>query len=226
MSHTFVNAQQLSPARVADGTDVKLRATRDGAALQIPWLQALSLEGRVFGVEFGSANKAVVLVGTFGAGAVDLDEFDLLQIVPATVGIIPAYFKVGFSAHGTGACEVALVWGNTGVINATNIACTPYNLRPASSNVSACTVNGLGNDAGTAMVVDGVIFVEATTALTGVAGTPAQLGYEWSVNDSGVMPIIEGLTAPERIVAGFAASNAGTGWLTYMWAELPISAFE
>lgn len=226
MAHTFLNAQQLNPARVAEGKDIEQRATRDGAGYTIPWLQALSLEGRLFGVQFGSANKDIVTVGTFGAGATDLDEFDMLCQVPATVGVIPVYFKVGYVALGTGVQHTSLVWGNTGIINATNIACVPYNMRPGSSNVSACTVNGLGNDAGTAMVVDGVIFQEASTALTGVDATVAQLGYEWNVETASYLPVIEGLTSPARIIAAFASAVGGTGFLNYIWVELPISAFE
>lgn len=225
MSRLYINAQQLDPSRGSDGTDVKVRGTRDGALYQVPWLQALCLEGRMFGVQFGDANLGIVTVGTFGGGAIDLEEHDLLQTVPATVAVIPVYYKVAFLAHGTGACSVALVWGNTGVITGGSTA-VPYNMRPASSNVSACTVAILGNAGGTAVVVDGVIYHEATTALTGVAATPAQLGYEWSATKDSFIPVIEGLASPERQIAGFAASNAGTGWINYVYAELPISAIS
>lgn len=227
MAHTYVNAQQGSPTRVTDGTDVKLRSTRDGAALGIPWLQALSLEGKVFGVSYGDANCGVVAVGTFGTeAALDLDEFDLHQAIPASVAVIPVYYKVGFSVIGTIAItQVVLAWGNTGAVSGGH-SCTPYNMKPASSSLSATTVTGLCNNGGTAMVIDGVIFHEATTALTGSATNPGQLGYDWSAIKAGYLPVIEGLAGTGRQIGGWAASEAGTGFLTYNWAELPISAIE
>lgn len=225
MARAYVKAQQLDPSRTSDGKDVRVRATRDGALYQAPWLQALVLEGRVYGVSYGSANIGIATIGTFGAGAIDLEEHDLLQTVPATVGILPVYFKVAYVGLGTGAVGTALAWGASAVISG-GISCTPYNLRPASSNVSACTVAGLGNAGGTAFVVAGVIYHEATTGLTGVAATPAQLGHEWSAHKASFLPVIEGLVSPTRQVAGFAAAVGGTGYINYQWVELPIAALE
>ena len=180
----------------------------------------------MFGVSYGSANNDVIAVGTFGAGAIDLDEFDLLQTVPATVAVLPAYYKVAFSTPGTvAALHVALAWGQTGVI-AAGIACTPFNLNTGSTLTSACTVGGLGDDGGTACTVSGVIFQEAATVLVGAANTPQQLGYEWAAAKSGVVPVIKGLVSPTRQVMGWAAAQGGTGWITYQWAELPLEAIE
>jgi hypothetical protein len=184
------------------------------------------LEGRVFGVSYGAANKDIVSVGTFGtqAATIDLDEFDLLQTIPATVAVIPVYFKVAFVGIGAaGATQAVLAWGNTGVISG-GITAVPYNFRPASDNLSATTVVGLGADGGTALVVAGVIYHEASTALTGVAGTPAQLGYEWSVKQAGYLPVLEGLAGTGRQVIGCAHGHTTTGYMTYAFAELPIAA--
>jgi len=197
-----------------------------GELISIPWMQALALEGRMFGVAFGAANNTIVTVGTFAPGAVALDEFDLLQTVPATVAVMPAYYKVAFSTVGTvAALHVALAWGQSGII-ANGITATPSNLNTGSSVTSACTVAGLGDTAGTAAVIAGVFFNEAATVLDGAAGTDQQLGYEWSVGNSGFAPVIKGLVSPTRQVLGFAGSQAGTGWLTYQWAEFPIDAIE
>jgi len=217
---------QKTVLRTDEGDRRGVRLGYGGEPICIPWLQALVLEGRMFGVAYGSANNDVIAVGTFGAGAIDLDEFDLLQTVPATVAVLPAYYKVAFSTPGTvAALHVALAWGQTGVI-AAGIACTPFNLNTGSTLTSACTVGGLGDDGGTACTVSGVIFQEAATVLVGAANTPQQLGYEWAAAKSGVVPVIKGLVSPTRQVMGWAAAQGGTGWITYQYAELPLDAIE
>ncbi len=209
--------------RGAEDALKNLRLIRDGSLSVIPWTQALVLEGRVFGVSFGAANMSTT-VGTFGAeAAIDLDEIDMLQTIPATVAVMPLYFKCAFVAIGTiAATQVVLTWGAGGVGSA-GITCTPYNLKPASSSVSACTVTGLHDNGGTAIVNAGVIFREATTALTGVAATPAQLGYEWTAGRTGFVPVIQGLVSPTRQIAAWAKAQGGTGYLMYQYAELPVS---
>jgi hypothetical protein len=217
---------QKTVVRTDEDDRRNIRLGYGGETINIPWLQALVLEGRMFGVAYGAANNTVATVGTFGAGAIDLDEFDLLQTVPATVAVLPAYYKVAFDAIGTiAAVHVALAWGQTGVITA-GITCTPYNLNTGSTLTSLCTVAGLGDDGGTACTVSGVIYQEATTALTGVAATPAMLGYEWSAGKAGFVPVIKGLVSPTRQVFGWAAAQGGTGFITYQWAELPLEAIE
>ena len=197
-----------------------------GELIGIPWMQALALEGRMFGVAYGAANNTIATVGTFAPGAVALDEFDLLQTVPATVAVMPAYYKVAFSTVGTvAALHVALAWGQTGVI-AAGISCTPFNLNTGSTNASLCTITGLGDDGGTACTISGVIYQEAATVLVGAANTPQQLGYEWAAGKAGFVPVIKGLVSPTRQVMGWAAAQGGTGWITYQYAELPIDAIE
>ena len=229
MGHAYIEAQQQSPARVSDGGDVKLRGTRDGAALGIPWLQALALEGRMFGVSYGSTQPSIVTVATFSTeAAVDLDEFDLLQTIPESVAVIPTYYKVGYVAIGTiAALQTILVYGNSGVINAGTTATTPYNFRASSGNRSACTVDILGDNVGTAITIDGVIFHEAVTAITGEAGDAAPMGmHEWTAATASYLPVLDGATGTGRQVAGFAHGEGSTGFLTYAWAELPIHAIE
>jgi hypothetical protein len=217
---------QKTVIRTDEGDRRALRLGYGGESIYIPWLQALVLEGRMFGVAYGSANNDVIAVGTFGAGAIDLDEFDLLQTVPATVAVLPAYYKVAFSTPGTvAALHVALAWGQTGVI-AAGISCTPFNLNTGSTNASLCTITGLSDDGGTACTISGVIYQEAATVLVGAANTPQQLGYEWAAGKAGFVPVIKGLVSPTRQVMGWAAAQGGTGWITYQYAELPIDAIE
>jgi len=222
VSNIYGFAQQENVGRAADGTAVGIRAFRDGAIIEVPWLQALCFEGRMFTTHFGVTDMAAAVANlAANAAAMDYTEIDMLCTIPATIALVPVYFKVGFSAIGTIAdTEAMLGWGSGGVIGANSVAVVPRNLRPGSGIATVCTVATQGDAAGTAVTLTGVIFREATTALTGVAATAAQLGYEWSVTRAGVVPVIEGA----RQLVGLTNSQAGTGFETYVWAELPISA--
>ena len=227
MSDLRIMSNQGSVNRTQDTNWVAVRGLRDGSISQIPWLQALCLEGRMFGMQCGDATLDPVGPGTFGAGAVDLDEFDYLQTVPATVAVIPVYFAVGFVGVGTAAeCGIHLLWGSTGVISNGTATNTIFNMRPGSSNSSACTVATLGDDGGTAFVPAGVIYENVTTAITGAANTPQQFVPPYSAATAPYIAVIEGLASPNRQIAGFTNGQAATGYLTSVWAELPIADIE
>ena len=221
MADLYGFVQQQNVGRAAEGTSRGVRLTRDGAIVQVPWLQALCLEGRVFVTHFGATDMATT-EATFAAGDIDGTEIDMLATIPATVACLPVYAKCAFDAIGTiDEVDFMVGWGSGGVIGANSVAVVPRNLRPASGVAPLITVATQGDAAGTAVTLTGVIFHEATFGLTGVAATPAQLGYEWSAMSSGgVVPVIEGA----RQLVGLTGSQAGTGYQTYVWVELPISA--
>ena len=221
-AHGFV--QQQSVDRASDGGAKGIRITRDGAVIEVPWLQALCLEGRMFGAQCGDASCDPVGEAPFGDTGVDLDEFDWLQVIPATVAVLPVYFAVGYLAIGAaGEAGLHLVWGAGGVLNAGSITVTPFNMRPSSGVVSACTIAASEDGGGTAITVAGVIYEQVTTALTGVAATPAQFVPEFSVAKVGYIPVLEGAVQMAAFCPGQAAP---TGYIVAAWAELPISAIE
>jgi len=220
--HGFVQQDNIS--RASDGAPAGIRLTRDGAIVGIPWVQALCLEGRVFGAQEGSASTTIVGAGQFGAAAIDLDEFDYLQTIPQTVVVIPVFYSVGYSVVGSvDETGMALVWGSGGII-ASGIALTPFNMKTGSSNTSSCTVVGLGDDGGTAITLAGLINHDITVGLTGAAASPQQFVPSWSVATASFAPVLEGLTGTGRQVAGFHPSQAGSGYVVSNWVELPINA--
>ncbi|KKN82257.1 hypothetical protein LCGC14_0310700 [marine sediment metagenome] len=214
--------QQQSVSRHSDGTSRGIRITRDGSVIQVPWLQALCLEGRMFGAQCGDATTDPVGAGTFGAGSVSLVEFDYFHVIPVNTTILPVYMSVAFLAVGTAAeAGIHVVWGSGGVAG-TSITLVPFNMRPSSSNSTNCTVTALDDGDGTIIVVAGVIYEQVTTALTGVAGTSQQYVPEFSVTKCGYVPVLEGAVQ----LAMYANGQASTGYLTSMWAELPSSAIS
>ena len=214
---------QNDATRGAEDGLKNLRLIRDGSQVTIPWVQALVMEGRVFGCGVG-ATALGVAAGTFGAGAIDTDELDYLQTIPATVAVIPLLIDVNLSAIGT-ALESGFhaFWGASGVIGANSVAVTPHNLKTNSANASACTVATLGDDGGTTFVPAGLIARRVTTALTGVAGTPQQFLPAWTVANAGCAPVITGLASPARQIAIWATGQASTGYISVQFAELPIA---
>ncbi len=225
MAEARIYAAQESVGRTSDGEYIGLRGTRDGALIALPWIQACIWEGLGFSVGYGAAANEDTDPGTFGAGGADLDEFDMLQTLPAngSVGIIPILFKPVFEDIGTVlAVDILLCYGSGGIVGANSVSQTPVNLRSDSNNTSACTVAGLGDDGGTVITIGSYIYREGGTHLTGIADTPATLlNLEWSAQKVGYAPVIVGAS---RQVAAFLASQAGTGYITYQWLELPAEA--
>lgn len=220
--HGFVQQDNIS--RASDGAPAGIRLTRDGAIVGIPWVQALCLEGRLFGAQEGSASLTITAGGQFGAGAADLDEFDYLQTIPATVAVIPVSYSVAYSLIGTvDEAGLIYVWGSGGIING-GIAITPFNLKTGSSNTSSCTVVGLGDDVGTVISLDGLVSHNITFALVGATASAQQFVPKWSVATASFAPVLEGLSGTGRQLAGFHPSNAGAGYVVSTWVELPVNA--
>jgi len=214
---------QTTVIRVKEDAARALRLTRDGAVVEIPWIQALGLEGKLFGAGPG-ATALGVAVGPFGAGALDMTEIDYLQTIPATVAVLPVYIRVNLVAVGT-VLESGFhaFWGAAGVIGANSVAVTPHNLRPGSSNASLCTVACLGDAGGTAFVPAGLIAREVTTMLTGIAASPQPFIPSWSAASAGYFPPIEGATSPGRQIAIFVDGQAPSGYIHLVWGELLIA---
>lgn len=219
-------AKQTNVSREGTGGGwLPARAMLDGSMVTASWIQALIMEGYGFSANYGSAANSATTVGTFGAGGIDLDEFDLLQTLPAngSVGIIPLYYQPVLEVIGTiAAVDLALVYGSGGIAGANTISVTPANMRPDSSIASASTVVGLGDDGGTVITVGSFIWRDGTTALTGATTEYPLHNLYWSIQKHGFAPVIVGAS---RQVAGFASAQASTGFITYQWLEMPDEFF-
>jgi hypothetical protein len=213
---------QSSQKRSAEEALKPPRAMRDGSLATIPWVQALCLEGRVYGIQVGDATTDPVGAATFGAGVIDLTEFDYLQTIPATVAVLPVFYQIAFLAIGTAAeAGLTVIWGSAGVKHATGITPVPFNMRPGSSNASVCTYSALSDTGGTAIAPAGVIYQNITTAVTATAGM--NFVPPWSAATAGFVPVLEGAAGTGRQIAAFANGQAATGYLTAYHAELPIA---
>ena len=84
-------SQTTSIARVSEGDNRQVRALRDGALVTVDWQQALVAEGRVHGVNMGTASTPVTFNDAYAAA-----EQDLYIYVPAGTVIIPLYIGINF----------------------------------------------------------------------------------------------------------------------------------
>ena len=224
MTDMRVFAQNQNVSRGPTGWKAA-RGLLDGTLATVPWVQALIMEGYGLSANYGNAANSATTVGTFGAGGIDLDEFDLLQTLPAagSVGVIPILFQPVLEAVGTAAAvDLALCYGSGGVI-AAGISVTPTNLRPDSSITSVTTIGGLGDDGGTVITVGSFIWRDGTTALTGATTEYPLHNLYWSIAKEGFAPVIVGAS---RQIAGFASGQASTGYITYQWLEMPDEFFD
>jgi len=217
---------QNTVPRAKDDALRTLRLGRGGEVIAIPWTQALIMEGKVFGVQFGDATTDPVGAGTFGAGVVDLTEFDFLQTIPATVVVMPLYYEISFRAIGTvGETGLHVVWGGAGVKHASGITPVAFNMKPSSSTASLCTLSALSDTGGTAIVPAGVICSRITTAVTGAA-TGMNFVPPWSAEKDGGAPMLVGLTSPGRQIAAFFPAIGGTGYFVSRYAEFLVDEIE
>jgi len=219
--------QTTSVSRVSEGNDVYIRALRDGSLSTAGLFQALAIEGRMFQATVGTLTGP----STFASTAIDGTEPDLIVEVPAGTTILPVSLQIYMEAYGTNAIfECLASYGTGGSKGAATggTAVTPVNLRSDGPYGSACTVYSTINDA-TATYVTGNIVefwrdgaqvaITKATAVNNIANADF-VKFEWSVAKYGFQPVLVG--ASQLFVN--AMSQAGTGFMKLVYAELPSAA--
>lgn len=215
------------PKRItADDDFIPIQGTRDGAMFTADWLQAKAQEGRMF-----VANSSKVsTVTTFGAGSISSDEIDLMIQVPADTTIIPVEIRVKMEAYGnTAIFETMASIGTGGSISSTTTeytAITPTSLRTDAPHTSACTITA-AHDSGTPTYMTANIsefwrdgLMQAWTQTSASAGTTyVPQVFKWNALEEGVFPVCVGASQ----LAVFAASQAGTGFITVVYVEIPTA---
>lgn len=225
MTYIELKSAGKVPKRVtSDDSFHPVQGTRDGAMFTAGWLQAKAQEGRVF---VANSSK-VTAVTTFGAGSISSDEIDLMVSVPAATTIIPIEIRVKMEAFGnTAIFECMASTGTGGALSTTAsdyTAITPTNLRTDAPYTSACTI-AAAHDSGTPTYMTANItefwrdgLMQAWTQTSASAGTTyIPQTFVWNALREGVFPICVGASQ----LAIFAASQAGTGFITLIYVEIP-----
>ncbi len=196
-------------------------ATRDGAIFTADWYHKQLLRGKIFQVAGGATNQGITDPGTFGAGAIDTDEFDFFATIPEGTIIIPLEYTIVMEAFGaTGLLEILLATGTAAVSGGSGVTLTPVNQNGSSNNASALTgkVSINNADGGTALTKeteiwrDGLQLVEDITA-NDDAAWPSR--FQWKAEGPGDLHIIQG----EKFLCGWIAAVGGTGFQKFVYAE-------
>jgi hypothetical protein len=222
-----VAKQTTAVDRLSEGADVYVRALRDGTLSTAAFFQALALEGRCFAANIGSLTTPA----TFAATPIDGTEPDIILEVPSGTTVLPISLTIQMEAYGTNAifeCMAAFGTGGSRGAATGGTAITPVNLRTDAPRGSSCVCYSTIDDAtATYLTANKVEFfrdglqsaITKATAVNNIANADF-VKFKWSAAESGFQPVLIG--ASQLFVN--AMSQAGTGFMTLVWAELPSSA--
>ncbi len=214
-------AQITSPEVADDGNAVAALATRDGAIFTADWHLKQLMRGRIHQVAGGATDQGITDPGTFGAGALDTDEFDLIITVPANTIIIPLEWTVVMETFGaTGLLEILLARGTGAVSGGSGVTLVPVNQNMASNKVSALTNNVEINaaDGGTALTKEAEIWRDGLQLVEDIAADDNAAWpnrFQFKASSPADLHIIEGPT----FIAGWIAAVGGTGFQKFAYAE-------
>lgn len=193
------------------------------SVLRDDWIQRNIQKGFGYIVNGGRGSTVI----TF-AGAYDADAPDMHIHVPNGTTIIPLGIEVIYEAVGTeSTMEIIALASNTGDSTATGTAATIYNMRTDGPASSLCTATAAIDAAGITDPNAGNYFEfwKVQRPLTDTVATTEndriQLRWNWTAGVDGPPPIIPGTAAGGSCLAVYAASQAGTGFITVSWLEFP-----
>ena len=196
-------------------------ATRDGAIFTADWHYKQLLRGNIHQVACGATDQGITDPGTFGAGALDTDEFDLLLTIPEGTIIIPLEYTVVLEKFGaTGLLEILLAYGTAAVSGGTDLTLVPVNQNTSSNKVSKLTNNviALAADGGTALSKEAEIWRDGLQLVEDIAANdnaawPSK--FSWKAQGPGDLHIIQGT----RTLAAWVTAVGGTGFQKFVYAE-------
>jgi len=210
-----LQAQVLSPRRVADGNNRMIRGTRDGAMFTSDWLQALVLEGRGFcaGIGLLSAGEALP------AAAITTLRPMLWLRVPTGITILPFYGGVQVEdTGGVNAFELAIGKDDTDVGDGTSDPADfgPVNLKTTGPS----TLGVIARQEATANVSadpDDDLWRRFLTTDTNAELGPGDENFDWVPR-----PCPE-LVGPATLMLSIGAAAAPTVTAQFQWVEFLTS---
>lgn len=215
--------QQDGLSAYKDGTGGEVTLTKLGGLYTVGFGEYASLGGRVYCANIGSATSPA----TFGAGSIDTTEPDGLIDVPLGTTIVPLEIRVKIEAYGTNAIFELMAAVGTGGVAGTDTDVTPTNLFSSAPRTTSCTVAGQGDADATYMTTnvsefwrDGLMKAVTTATADDDSPMPPQT-FVWNAKEKGFFPVLKG--ASELMV--FAAGQATTGFITFIWAEFDTASF-
>lgn len=228
MSDLRIKQQVSSVARATDDNKwMNLRGTRDGAMISVDWLTGMVLEGRCFGVNAGIGTTVQTFSPAFAATMPDL-----LVAVPSETTIIPVMIQVNM--EDTGGADIldicALASSGYDITGLTDNDLTIYNMRMDAPETSLCAASAYVTAGLTSPYAGNFIEFwrgwggKNADAFNGNTTPTNELitRTAWSLKDALSPPVIVG----EGSLNVFASANAGLGFITAIWVEVPSNTIQ
>jgi hypothetical protein len=183
------------------------------------WKQDLVLQGRAFQVTVGTLSTPIT---GGGAGTViDLDQSELRISVPDGTAIIPLRVRVDcqtplIAADDDEAEILIAVAAGQAIVDGTDTAETPFNMRTDNALASSCTVSSATTVDHTDPVLDLELAHKVVTAdVQGTAGNAlwGELFEEYAPEAA------PALIGPATLIVYFGGTVAVTGFISAEWAE-------
>ncbi len=211
----------------SDQTMVDVRGTRDGAMFTAPWLTALALEGRCFGINTGTGTSPDTFTTDYTA-----TKPDAYIAVPAGTTIIPVYIEVvNEDTDVAGVVDCMAVLSSTRDTSPSGTGLTSHNMRTDDPIQSKCTCTATVSTGTTPLSGNFIEFWRGTAGMVedGFAGPTAQTSElnsktSWSISEALVPPIIVGSGSLSVFASNDVGASAVTGWITIIWAEVPSNS--
>ena len=218
MADAYLNAQQQNIARLSDGSAVRLRATRDGAAIQLPWFVSLVMEGRVF--QAAAPQPLTITALTIMTTYADASK-TVYADIPDGTAFIPVEVHCSQQAAGGLGHYFGFISDTLNGTGGTETAITPINYRKDAPIASGATCAHTASSE-----VDTVTGTEISLFHRSINSDVDALSFEpsylWTVANAGIAPI--GLDAGSiNLVVYNETSGTGLGQIS--WIELTESAF-
>lgn len=228
MSDLRIRRQVSSVTRATDdGKWMNLRGTRDGSMVSADWLTAMALEGRCFGANAGTATTT----GTTSPAYANTMP-DLLITVPEHTTIIPVMIQVNM--EDTGSADIldilALASSSYDTTSVTDVDLTIYNMRMDAPNASLCSASTYITGGLTSPYTGNYIefwrgFGGKNADAFGGNTTPTNelvTRTAWNIKDALCPPVIVG----EGSLNIWASAQAGFGFITAIWVEVPSTSIQ
>lgn len=231
MADLRATVNQSNPSLTADGVDVGIRATRIGQMMTVDWKTNLVLAGRAFNVTVGGITTGAAELGIVGGGngtVVDTDQPELAIGTPEGYYHIPLMCRSAVLVD----CDADAEAGSI-ILFADTAKAIPKPLAASSTVETAiCLVDGLAGsvsdiqsavttditDPACSMILD--IALMRTSEITAAGAHDIELKMDY---DPSVPTLLKG---PCSVVGCWGGTAGVTGFMTYNWAEVPVSWFE
>jgi hypothetical protein len=216
-------ARQTTVERVAEGTETFVRGFRDGTLSMADLQTAMALEGRIFEAKAGTFTAPI----TFKAGAIVATTPTYEMRIPAGTTIIPLELNVQIESIGTALIlEILATGGQGGSTTTAGTAIVPANLRSDApvKSVCLCSHTTLTVVAPTKNYQEiwrtGEISAVNQTHSDTVSVYDHAHTYNWKAADAGAYTALVGASN----LFFYISTQAGTGFFSIKWMELPSGA--